>query len=170
MKPSSFYFSFLLVFLPLLVGCEHGGKVQKDPSPSVKSQPSPTSPAPPTLIPTPTKSAAEIKYEKKYPKKPTPTPLPLGINSFGCEPRVFLAGKDRQSGQLLVFINQIVYEKIKSESISFELNGQPAKGIEISGTDLFEAQDLIVNFIVSDHATIGRYDARIIIKDQSFFP
>ncbi len=120
-------------------------------------------------VPTPTLTDEEIKYRSKFPPGPTPTPLPMEINAYGCEPGIFYTRtKGPLMGQIVVFINQIVYNWGEQGSIELLLKNRPAKDIKITGISLFEAQDLIVGILVSRGAPEGVYDARLKIGDKTF--
>jgi hypothetical protein len=118
---------------------------------------------------TPTLTDEEINYRSKFPPGPTPTPLPMEINAYGCEPGIFhTQAKEPLMGQIVVYINQIVYNWGEQGSIELLLKNRPAKDIKITGISLFEAQDLIVGILVSPRAPEGVYDARLKIGDKTF--
>lgn len=155
-------FSFLL-----LSGCTE--KVVKVESSEPRYAPeTPSEPMVPPVA-TPTLTDEEIKYQSKFPPGPTPTSLPMEINAFGCEPGIFYTrSKGPLIGQIVVFINQIVYNWGEQGSIELLLKNRPAKDIKITGISLFEAQDLIVGILVSHSAPEGVYDARLKIGDKTF--
>lgn len=118
---------------------------------------------------TPPLTDEEIKYRSKYPVGPTPTPLPMEINAYGCEPGIFYTRtKGPLMGQIVVYINQSIYNWGEQGSIELLLKNRPAKDIRITGISLFEAQDLIVGILVSPQAREGVYDVRLKIGDKTF--
>ena len=57
----------------------------------------------------------------------------------------------------------------RTKNVVLELGGKPAAGITLTGVELFEAQDLLVNFEVTPEAPVGHYDARIHLGENEFF-
>jgi len=162
----------LLAAATLLSACGRPSLQEEGPASTTVIESRPKVPAAPPASPSPTatKTPEELKYGKDLrPSGPTPTPLPLAINAYGCHPAVLYTEADWPQAQLVVFLNKIVYEKMTLENVSFELNGEPAHDIEMLGVDLFEAQDLLVNFRVTPKTPLGQYDARIEIAGESFF-
>lgn len=158
-----------------LLGCEEETAVQKPPAPA-PLQPSPTptaAAASPTAtsVPSPTPTRTLSPEEQKYGRKeqgPRPTPVPLQVNGFGTDPPVLYARGGTNRGQLVVFLGSIVYEKVGPDNVSLELAGKSAEGIAVKGVELFEAQDLLVNFQLSPETPPGQYDARIRVGGKEF--
>lgn len=156
-----------------LLGCRQETIVRQEaaepriakPSPTAHTTPTPTELPSPT--PARTKSPEELKYEKE--RGPTPTPPPLEINGYGTQPRIFYRQGGPRQGQLVVFLSTIVYEEVGPRNVVLELEGKPASGVTLKGVELFEAQDLLVNFEVTPEASVGHYDARIGIGGKEFF-
>lgn len=136
--------------------------------PSATSQATPSPTGRPSPAPTRTRSPEELRDLQKE-RKPTPTPPPLEVNSYGTQPRVFRRQTGPRQGQLVVFLSSIVSDEVGPQSVVLELEGKPAAGVNLEGVELFEAQDLLVNFTVTPEALPGRYDARIHIGEKKFF-
>ncbi len=157
----------------VLLACRQEAVVRQEAAEPRVARPSPTVPttSTPTELPSPTptrtRSPEELKYEKE--RGPTPTPPPLEINGYGTQPRVFYRQEGPRQGQLVVFLSYIVYDEVGPQNVVLELEGKSASGVTLMGVELFEAQDLLVNFEVTPRASAGHYDARIRIGGKEFF-
>jgi len=157
-----------------LLACRQETVVRQEAAkpPAAKPSATPQATLTPTALPSPaptwTRSPEELRDLKKE-RKPTPTPPPLEVNSYGTQPRVFHRQAGSRQGQLVVFLSFIVSDEVGPQSVVLELEGKPAAGVNLEGVELFEAQDLLVNFTVTPEALPGRYDARIHIGEKEFF-
>jgi len=161
---------FCSIALLFLLGCGRREVIQEEAVRPRVEQSVPAAREVSILPPASTKSPEELRHEKKYgPVSPPPTPAPLEVYSYSTDPPVLTAGQDSPPGQLIVFLSSIVYEQVSPDTVSLELDGKPAEGIVIRGVELFEAQDLLVNFTLTPKVSPGRYDARVRIGEKEFF-
>jgi hypothetical protein len=160
---ASFVLTPLLILISwALTACETSEKRGKDSTESVQIPASPT--------PTATLDPVEAKYKSKYPSGPTPTPMPLDVRGYGVEPtNVLYRDNQGTEAQLIVFFNTIIYEPLPDNPVVLLHEGRPAKNIEEKGVGLFEAQDLLYNFRIGPDTPAGFYDARVRVKEKTYF-
>lgn len=154
----------------ILPGCGGEGGARRQAAGGRRAEPAPTSAALPASAPTQTKTPESL-HPLREERQPTSTPSPLlaGVNGYHAEPRVFYRQGGARQGQLVVFFSFIVSEEVGPGNVALELEGQPATGVALQAVELFEAQDLLVNFKLAAEARAGRYDARVRIGEKEWF-